>query len=93
MQVKALSLRGVLMDIKINNGSMICDWMIGVVLAKILLARVWGPALVCSRKVASSAAQLEFSNSRILAKPSPSNSLPFARGNIRYLERQPTSPP
>jgi hypothetical protein len=51
---------------------MVCDWMIGIVLAKILLASVWDPALVCLRKLTSSTANSEFSESRTLAKPVPS---------------------
>jgi hypothetical protein len=47
---------------------MVCDWMIGIVLAKILLAGVWDPALVCLRKLTSSTADSEFSESRTLAK-------------------------
>lgn len=72
MQAKALSFRGAPQDKKTNNGSMICDWMIGIVLAKILVARVWDPALVCSRKVTSSTTESKFSESRTLAKPTPS---------------------
>ncbi len=72
MQVKALSFKGVSMDIGVNNVSMVYDWMIGVVLAKILLARVWSPALACSRKATSSAMGSEFSDNLILAKPIPS---------------------
>jgi hypothetical protein len=51
---------------------MVCDWMIGIVLAKILLASVWDPALVCLRKLTSSTADTEFSESRTLAKQAPS---------------------
>ena len=72
MQAKALSFGGAPRNKKANNGSMVCDWMIGIVLAKILLARVWDPALVCSRKVASSTTESEFSESCTLAKPAPS---------------------
>jgi hypothetical protein len=72
MQAKAPSFRGAPQDKEINNQSMVCDWMVGIVLAKILLARVWDPALVCSRKVTSSTTELKFSESRTLAKPVPS---------------------
>jgi hypothetical protein len=51
---------------------MVCDWMIGIVLAKILLASVWDPALVCLRKLTSSTANSEFSESRTFAKQTPS---------------------
>ena len=72
MQANALSFRGAPQDEKSNNRSMVCDWMIGIVLAKILLARVWDPALVCSRKLTSSTADSEFSESRTLVKQTPS---------------------
>ncbi|MBB5066256.1 hypothetical protein HDF15_004632 [Granulicella mallensis] len=87
MQAKALIFGGAPQDIKTNNGSMVCDWMIGIVLAKILLARVWDPAFVCSRKVTSSTTESEFSNSRAIAKPAPSGILV-----ARFLHQSSTSP-
>jgi hypothetical protein len=72
MQANALSFRGAPQDEKTNNRSMVCDWMIGIVLAKILLARVWDPALVCLRRVTSSSTVSESSESRTLAGRTPS---------------------
>jgi hypothetical protein len=72
MQANALSFRGDAKGIKTNNGSMVCDWMIEIVLAKILFARVWDPALVCLRRVTSSSTVSESSESRTLAGRTPS---------------------
>jgi hypothetical protein len=75
MQAKSLSFRGASRDRKANNESMVCDWMIGIILAKVLLARVWDPALVCSGKVASNETESGFSTSRTEAKPIPTGIL------------------
>lgn len=89
MQAKALSFRGDLQDKTANNRSMVCDWMIGIVLAKILLARVCDPASVCSRKVTSSTTESKFSESLALVKPAPPQT-----GNVMatFLQQPSTIP-